>query len=76
MFKGKRTRDKGFMIQMTEAERDLVHEAAAACGGNSQGWARTLLLREAAVVIGNARIADAQRAERKSIARELLDGDS
>jgi hypothetical protein len=73
MFKGKRTRDKAFVIQMTEAERNLIHEAADACGGNSQGWARALLLAQAAVVIGNSRIADAQRAERKSIARELLD---
>lgn len=70
-----RTRPKQLVVQVTDAERDLFHEAAQAAGLPTQAWVRSLLAREAYVVIGSRREADAVRTERKSAARALLDGE-
>jgi uncharacterized protein (DUF1778 family) len=70
-----RTRPKQLVVQVTDAERDLFHEAAKASGLPMQAWVRSLLAREAYVVIGSRREADAVRSERKSAARALLDGE-
>jgi len=70
-----RTRPKQLVVQVTDAERELFHEAAKAAGLPMQAWVRSLLAREAYSVIGSRREADAVRAERKSAARALLDGE-
>lgn len=71
-FRQNRTRDKQLVVQVTEDEREMFHDAARACGGNMQAWVRSVLLREAAIVIGSRREADTVR---KSAARALLDGE-
>ena len=74
-FKQNRTRDKQLVVQVTEAERDLFHDAARASGCNMQAWVRSVLLREAGTAIDTRAALDATRTERKSAARALLDGE-
>ncbi|MDZ4686479.1 MAG: hypothetical protein SH850_15530 [Planctomycetaceae bacterium] len=48
-------RDKPLRIRLTPEERELVDEAAGTHDESSAGWAREILLREAAKAVKKSR---------------------
>lgn len=71
-----RTRPKQLVIQVTEEEREIVHEGAKAAGLSMQAWCRAILLREASTSLTAREVSNAARERTKSAARALLDGDA